>query len=70
MYYYKEGESVEQVERIKSTDLNYYLELQQQAVKRGGVAKLYYKATPQGLKPYKYIEKQGNKKIIILIGEE
>ena len=61
---------MEQITKTKSTDLNYYLELQQQATKKGGVAKIYYKATAQGLQPYKYIERQGNKKIIILIGEE
>jgi hypothetical protein len=47
-----------------------WLQKQQEANKRGAVAKLYYKATPQGLQPYKYIEKQGNKKIIILIDEK
>ena len=46
-----------------------WLQKQQEANKRGAVAKLYYKATAQGLQPYKYIEKQGNKKIIILIDE-
>ena len=49
--------------------MSIWLNKQHEAVKRGAVAKLYYKATPQGLQPYKYIEKQGNKKIIILIDE-
>jgi hypothetical protein len=59
------------VPNITANDtLSLWLNKQHEAVKRGAVAKLYYKATPQGLEPYKYIEKQGNKKIIILIGEE
>ena len=57
-------------ELINNDTLSIWLNKQHEAVKRGAVAKLYYKATPQGLQPYKYIEKQGNKKIIILIGEE
>lgn len=54
----------------KNEVMGYWLQKQQEATKRGGVAKLYYKANAQGLTPYKYIEKQGNKKIIILIENE
>lgn len=56
-----------QVIKKASTDLNYWLDLQQQATRNGGKAKIYYTATKDGITPYKYIETIGNKKTIIII---
>lgn len=56
-----------QVIKQKSTDLSYWIDLQQQATRKGGKAKIYYKATNNGITPYKYVETIGNNKTIIII---
>lgn len=56
-----------QVIKQKSTDLSYWIDLQQQATRNGGKAKIYYTATSNGITPYKYVETIGNKKTIIII---
>lgn len=56
--------------QMTKKSMEHWLKKQMEANKQGNKAKLYYKATKQGVTPYKYIEIQGNKKIVIIIEEE
>lgn len=47
-----------------------WIQLQQQDNKNGVPAKVYYKATKNGIIPYKYVRNENGNKTIILIDKE
>lgn len=56
------------VKALQSTSIEDAMKQQHEDIKKGGLVKVYYKATAQGLEVYKYIVKQGNTKKIYLKG--
>lgn len=56
--------------RQRIDTLHEWLELQQRDNKQGIPTKIYYKATKDGIKPYKYVRNDNGNKTIIMISEE
>lgn len=54
----------------KVNNLTAWIQLQQQDNKNGIPAKIYYKATKDGIIPYKYVRNENGNKSIILITKE
>jgi len=63
---YKEVQIIETIKALTSTNLQDNLIRQQKDIKKGGVVKIYYKATNKGLEVYKYIVRFGNTKQIFM----
>jgi len=51
---------------LTSTTLHDNLIKQEEDIKKGGVVKIYYKATNKGIEVYKYVVRFGNTKQIYL----
>ena len=56
------------VKALQSTSIDDAMQRQHEDIKKGGLVKVYYKATAQGLEVYKYVVKNGNTKTIYLKG--
>lgn len=54
----------------KVNNLTAWIQLQRQDNKNGIPAKIYYKATKDGIIPYKYVRNENGNKSIILISKE
>ena len=60
------GTNIETIKALTSTKMHDNLKQQQEDIKKGGVVKIYYKATSNGVEVYKYIVRFGNTKQIYM----